>query len=481
MAGLTAGAWAARNGARVVVAERAPTLGGSATFAGFVWTTPTFEALRAVNPGGDPELGRVLVEGFVDGVDWVRSVGADCGPAVTVLRYGRGHRVDTNGYIRACEQILRAAGAEVLAGARILSLITGDDAVRGAECVLADGTVRRIEARWTLLATGGFQADQELRAEHIHPQARGIALRSNPYSAGGGLRLGLSAGGMFGQAEAGFYGHLVPAGVPLADPALFTELALYYSEHGLLFNVNGERFTDETAADHLTTMALTGQPEARGLLVGDAVTYREWITGSYVEGIPAANTFEACRRRGARCAVADDVDEFELIPEDWGYPGPKIRDTIEAFNAAARDGSGVSPSRKFDPRPLDQPPYYVIEAAPAITFSLGGLLIDREARVRGRLGGTVPGLLAAGSDVGGLYHGAYAGGLAAALIFGLTAARTALAPGQHRHGRSVPVAEHAARPVERGAGCLGVGAVAGLGPGASCHRYRPSRRRGTAG
>lgn len=382
MAGLTAGAWAARNGARVVVAERAPTLGGSATFAGFVWTTPTFEALRAVNPGGDPELGRVLVDGFVDGVDWVRSVGADCGPAVTVLRYGRGHRVDTNGYIRACEQILRAAGAEILTGARILSLITGDDAVRGAECVLADGTVRRIEARWTLLATGGFQADQELRAEHIHPQARGIALRSNPYSAGGGLRLGLSAGGMFGQAEAGFYGHLVPAGVPLADPALFTELALYYSEHGLLFNVNGERFTDETAADHLTTMALTGQPEARGLLVGDAVTYREWITGSYVEGIPAANTFEACRRRGARCAVADDVDEFELIPEDWGYPGPKIRDAIEAFNAAARDGSGVSPSREFDPRPLDQPPYYVIEAAPAITFSLGGPLIDREARVR---------------------------------------------------------------------------------------------------
>jgi succinate dehydrogenase/fumarate reductase flavoprotein subunit len=85
-----------------------------------------------------------------------------------------------------------------------VSLITGDGAVRGAECVLADGTVRRIQARLTLLATGGFQADPELRAEHIHPQARGIALRSNPYSAGDGLRLGLSAGGTFGQAGAGF-------------------------------------------------------------------------------------------------------------------------------------------------------------------------------------------------------------------------------------------------------------------------------------
>ena len=53
------------------------------------------------------------------------------------------------------------------------------------------------------------------------------------------------------------------------------------------------------------------------------MTYQEWITGSYVAGIPAANTFEACRRRGARCAIADDVDEFELIPED----------TVEAFQS----------------------------------------------------------------------------------------------------------------------------------------------------
>jgi succinate dehydrogenase/fumarate reductase flavoprotein subunit len=434
MAGLTAGAWAARNGARVVLAERDAALGGSAAFAGFIWTTPTFEALRAVNPRGDPELGRALVGGFADGLDWVRSVGADCGAEVTVLRYGRGHQVDTNGYIRACTQILHTADAEVLTSARIRSLLASDGRVRGAECALADGTVRRIEARWTLLATGGFQADPELRAAHVHPQARGVALRSNPYSAGDGLRLGLSAGGMFGKAGAGFYGHLVPAGVPLTDPGLFTELALYYSEHGLLFNVNGERFTDETAADHLTTMALVGQPEARGLLVGDAVTYRDWITGSYVEGSAAANTFEACRRRGARCAVADDVDEFELVPEDWGYPGMKIRDGIEAFNAAARDGSVMSPPREFDRRPLDQPPYYVIEAAPAVTFTLGGLLIDRAARVRARSGGIVPGLLAAGSDAGGLYLGAYAGGLAPALVFGLTAARTALDAGD-RNGR----------------------------------------------
>jgi hypothetical protein len=41
-------------------------------------------------------------------------------------------------------------------------------------------------------------------------------------------------------------------------------------------------------------------------------------------------------------------------------------------------------------------------------------------------GSPIPGLLAAGADAGGLYVRAYAGGLAAALVFGLRAARTAL-------------------------------------------------------
>ncbi len=54
-----------------------------------------------------------------------------------------------------------------------------------------------------------------------------------------------------------------------------------------------------------------------------------------------------------------------------------------------------------------------------------GLLTDRHMRVRSGLGGLVPGLLAAGADVGGLYHRAYAGGLAPALVFGLKAASTA--------------------------------------------------------
>jgi succinate dehydrogenase/fumarate reductase flavoprotein subunit len=47
--------------------------------------------------------------------------------------------------------------------------------------------------------------------------------------------------------------------------------------------------------------------------------------------------------------------------------------------------------------------------------------------VLGEDGDPIPGLLAAGGDAGGLYHRAYAGGLAPALVFGLRASDTALA------------------------------------------------------
>jgi succinate dehydrogenase/fumarate reductase flavoprotein subunit len=430
MAGLSAAARVAAEGGSVVLVEKAERTGGSARFAGFVWTTPSVEEMRRVNPDGDPELAAALVDGFADGVAWIESLGVECRPPVPVLGFGRGHQVDTNHYLDACERLIRDRGRPVLTATRTRSLVTENGVVRGADCALPDGSVRRIEATWTLLATGGFQGDRGLRAEHVHPQAADIGLRANPHSRGDGLTLGRAAGAAFGRKDAGFYGHLMPAGVSLADPARFVELALYYSEHALLFDTSGERFVDETVGDHLTTMALLERPEARGLLVADARVHREWISASYVEGIPGVDKFQLCHRAGARSAVADSLEDFASMPDEWGYPGATISDRIMEFNATVGANGATTPGRLLDRRPLDEPPFYVVEAAPAITFTFGGLLIDAGAHVLsadsadGRA--PVPGLLAAGADAGGLYRRAYAGGLAPALVFGLAAARTAL-------------------------------------------------------
>jgi predicted oxidoreductase len=60
-----------------------------------------------------------------------------------------------------------------------------------------------------------------------------------------------------------------------------------------------------------------------------------------------------------------------------------------------------------------------------VTHTIGGLRIDPSARLLDEAGEPIPGLYAAGADVGGISTGGYASGLASALVLGLTAAETA--------------------------------------------------------
>jgi FAD binding domain len=150
----------------------------------------------------------------------------------------------------------------------------------------------------------------------------------------------------------------------------------------------------------------------------------KWMMAPYVEGVEPLDKFQLAYRRGARAAVADDIEEFEALPDEWGYPGAAARDALLEFNRQC-EGGELSPGRALDSEPLTDPPYYVIEVIPAITFTFSGLTIDERARVLNAEGAPIPGLLSAGADAGGIYHRAYAGGLAAALVFGLEAAKTA--------------------------------------------------------
>jgi succinate dehydrogenase/fumarate reductase flavoprotein subunit len=430
MAGLAAAAHAAREGASVVLVEKAPRVGGSAEYAGFLWTAPTLEVMREINPDGDPSLAARLVEGYPDAMDWVRSLGVEVKEPVTVLGYGRGSQTDMPHLLSNCERLVRYTdGCEILLGTHTERLLVEDGRVYGAEVVTASAEHRSINARFTVLATGGFGGDPELRERHIHPLARDLPVRANQHSTGDGLRLGIAAGAAFGKDDAGFYGHLVPFGVAAKDPHELLEVTFYHSEHGVLLNLAGQRFVDETVGDHLNTLAVLEQPEARALFVCDQRVHDEWMMKPYVEGVEPIDRFKLAYRRGARCAVAEDLDEFDYLPDEWGYPGPVVRRALKEFNEACEEGR-PEPSRVIDAAPLVDPPYYVTELVPAITFTFGGLLIDTRARVLDAQRRPIPGLLAAGADTGGLWVRAYAGGLATALVFGLQASQSALAIGQ---------------------------------------------------
>ena len=74
---------------------------------------------------------------------------------------------------------------------------------------------------------------------------------------------------------------------------------------------------------------------------------------------------------------------------------------------------------------LRRPPFVAVRVQAAVTHTIGGLRVDARARVLDGDADPIPGLLAAGADVGGISAGGYASGLAGALVLGLVAAETA--------------------------------------------------------
>jgi succinate dehydrogenase/fumarate reductase flavoprotein subunit len=421
MAGLTAAARTVRHGGRAIVVEKNDVVGGNGRFAGYIWTAPSVEVMQEWNPEGDPTLSKTVVEGFAPACEWMESVGVTLAPPQKQLAFGVGRQFDTNHYIDLCRAEILTNG-EVLLQTDTTELIMDGDAVVGVRTQAADGTVRDLRAPAVVLATGGFQGNNDLVGELIGEHARAMPLRSSPVSQGDGRRLALQAGAATGTENAGFYGHLIPSGIPFADTSDFVDLSLYYSEHGLLFNLNAERFCDETLADHLTTMELLDQPEGRGLLIVDERVHRDYVIKPYVKGAPSTDKFAITHKRGGRCGVANSIEELRDLPEEWGYDGNKIADAVVAFNEAAAAKSEISPARELDFEPLAEAPYYLIETIPAITFGFHGVLINEHGSVLRPDGSTIKGLYAAGSDAGGLYHRAYAGSLAPAVIFGLAAA-----------------------------------------------------------
>ena len=337
MAGLCAAARARELGAAPVVFEKGTRPGGSMLLSScVVWRFREWEDFRAECPTGDERLQRVVWERLDEGIAWLESLGAPVVLHETGNPRTVGKRFDPRGLT---ETLVRAAGD-----------------VRLGE------TVREP----LILASGGFQGDAGLVAEHIGAEAP-LRLRANPWSSGDGLRAGLAAGGELSAGMSEFYGRNMPDADFSEEE--FVPLAQLYGRVARVFNERGEEFFEGEVSwsENDLVQATARQPGARA-----------W----YVLGEEAL----------ADPAVADKVAlaPTRADPSELPFEAP----------ADARVG---------------------VRVKPGITHTIGGLRIDEQARVVG-----TDGLFAAGADAGGISTGGYASGLAAALAFGRIAAETAV-------------------------------------------------------
>ena len=335
MAGLCAAARARELGASPVVYEKGDRAGGSMLLSsGVIWRYRTFDDFRAECPGGDPALQRLVFERLDDGIAWLETLGGPVVAHETGNPRTIGKRFDPRGLT---EVLVRAAG-DVRLGE------TTDEP--------------------TILATGGFQGDPQLVAEHIHPGGT-LRLRANPWSAGDGLRLALARGAELSAGMDEFYGRNMPD-TDFSEEQ-YVPLAQLYGRVARVFNDEGEEFFE-----------------------GDV----SWSENDLVQA--------TAQQPGARA--------WYLL-DDGALADPVVAEKV-----------ALAPTRT-DPSdlPFAAPPETrgAVRVKPGITHTIGGLRVDENARV-------IDGLYAAGADVGGVSTGGYASGLAAALVFGRIAAESAL-------------------------------------------------------
>lgn len=426
MTGLTAAAVAARKGLEVVLVEKAPEVGGSAAMSsGYMWTAPTLEALQGEDPRADAELGRALADHFLDGMEWVESLGVELTDQITgIYGFGHGYQTDIVKYLARCRSALEASGGWISTGVEVQRLTESDGRVTGAVARDCDGGEVTVEAAWTVLATGGFQGDPDMRQTYIGAGAQDLILRANPHSVGDGLRLGMAVGAV-ATGGSGFYGHLIAHPLRKFEPKDYLIYAQLHSGYCLLLNERGERFTDESLGDHISTQAILGQSGGRGVIVGDEHVRQNNVLSPYIKGMDVIDKLEVAAEAGANYAVADTVEALAQQVGAWGYDAGGVGRAITGYNSVvASDPSELEPPSERHPRVFDTAPYFALEVRPAITFPYCGLSTNADAEVLSE-DGPIPGLLAGGVDVGGVYKRGYAGALARGLVFGTRAALTA--------------------------------------------------------
>lgn len=436
VSGSAAALHAAQAGARVILVEKSADPGGSAALsAGMFWTAPDAESYNRRIPLGKSGHGAALVGDYAESVAELRQMGVRVAeePTREIMTFGIGYSTDIHGILAYCRDQVEAAGGEVLTGTPVVDLLLDGTApgqgVRGVTLRQPSGELLDLEAGAVIMATGGFQGDRAALNQHMGPNADRLLFRSNSGSVGDGLRLGLRAGAGGSTGMSTFYGHLLPWPVRQFTAEQFLPYSQYYSGHTVLVNLRGERFSDETLGDELLNQDLTFQPEARGVLLFDDHVHRTEATQESFPGLGAVDRFAIARQAGGRHHTADTLSELLDAVATWGVDRANLQATLDAYADAAASGGGSARGIPVaaGARAPQTGPFHALMVQPSITFTFGGLPTSVRGEVLNPDGRAVPGLYAAGADVGGLSNYGYAGGLAPGYITGRWAGRSAAA------------------------------------------------------
>jgi fumarate reductase flavoprotein subunit len=427
LAGLTAALRATQLGAQVTLLEKGTGPGGSFLYSsGYIWSYVDLPTFHREAPGGDAALQRLILKRLGSDLTWLEGAGGVLLTSETGNPLTFGARFDPQRTVRALVDRLEATGGEILTETAFEALL--DDAAGRVSGVRVSSSRVTYAADAVILACGGFAGDPEMVRRHIIGGPGRMRVRAHPRSTGEGFRAALQKGALASAGLDEFYGRNLPAPPAVFPPVRFVEVSQLYGRYAVAVNASGERYADESAdwSETALTRATAHQPGLHAWYVLDA----RGLAGRVRERT-AKEMVETAKSAGGTVIEAASLKELADRLAEGGVPRETFLRTLEEYNAAVAAGGHLSPPRSGQAWPLRVPPFVAVKVAPSITHTVGGLAVDTGCRVLGRTGGRpIPGLYAAGVEVGGVSVGGYISGLASALVFGGTAAESAVADRQ---------------------------------------------------
>lgn len=458
--GLAAAVSAAEEGAKVIVAEKCSSPGGTTGLSvGSITACCTsyqarqgildspealFEDMKIYNGELDPfdnkELFWVLVREGAQTIEWLRSYGFEFyGPnPEPPHRVPRMHNVIPSGlaYPFLLQRAAVKKGVKVLLSTTGRKLIQKGGRITGA---LLEQTEKNIfievhARRGVILASGDYSNSFALKERYLTADLA-KAPGYNPECQGEGHVMGMEIGartvnmGVFTRPNVRFipapkklWHELLPnhplliklyaVGSRVLPRRFFIRLASHllttrgapdeglYREGAILVNREGERFADELKDP---SFPIARQPGGQAYIVFDSRLAEKFSAWPYFVSTAAGLAYAYVRDYERDVPdIISKGDTLEKAAKIHPNPPTLIR-TVKRYNGFVEKGKDEDFQRSSLGEGIVKPPFYVM--GPAVGYigvTLGGLDINTRFQVLDQSGNAIPGLFAGGRTAGGL-------------------------------------------------------------------------------
>lgn len=304
-----------------------------------------------------------------------------------------------------------------------VNIILNDEGVGGVYAKCGDDLVR-INAKATVLATGGFGKNPEMCAERLRVPSERVVFLGFDGQDGDGINMALTAGALPQAPSAVMYGLSKACGESWSSMlSIFTQWPPAYRyplEIGKtlpMVNQSGKRFYNETLAEDADTARLNTAIASQSKVF---TLFDEAHVEAY-EGEDKLNEFVAFMGVGSgelRSLVEGSdfvwkADSFEELAELMGVDSEALAATMEDYNNRAK-GDGSHDPLGADPAlmtPLEKKPFYAVQVEACAYSTCGGVRGDSEARAIGHDDLPIKGLFVCGTDNGSMQFNDYPYGL----------------------------------------------------------------------